>query len=128
MPETQKASAEAMTGAVERAEAGRLAEEAEVLSGRLEAARRQAADVGKRLEQAERRQREIAPAVFSDEAEAREELDGLEEEAEALARSRRVASSAAEGFAAELEGVRGRLRAASEEVHRARARALEGER
>lgn len=101
------------------AKAEEIAQELETLESQLKDARSQIARAEKRFAELEERRTVLAPKAFSGDADAQLELEGLEDEHDQLARSVRVAKSAAPEFERMIEEVQARLDHAQAQVHRA---------
>ncbi len=113
MPTTKR---EELTGLVERLEA-----EIDDLSLRRREALARIRSAEARFEELEERRASISPKVFSGDEGARGELEDLEDEHDALARSVRVAKSAVPEFDKMIAEARERLAEAREQVHREKA-------
>ncbi|MDP9480483.1 MAG: hypothetical protein M3R38_33285 [Actinomycetota bacterium] len=116
MPTTKR---EELTSLVERLEA-----EIDELSRRRGEALARIRSAEERFEALEERRAALSPKVFSGHVEARGELEDLEDEHDALARSVRVAKSAVPEFDKMIAEAKERLAEAREQVHREKADAL----
>ncbi len=106
----------------------------QALEEEVEALEEQRRDALEQIRRAERRhavlegrRKELAPQAFRGDAGAQLELEGLEDEQEELGRSSSVAKAAEPGLGRMLEEAKERLKAARQDVHRARAQVVHDE-